>query len=141
MNGNFNTGFEVVDFGKKKTTGAPMNKYNMSIHYDPTKEKQTGQILLSMAISNQIREKKLTNVLIVRNNYTGELTLVFNKEGNGATFYSKTGNATINNSGVVKYIVQNLGYDLEAKVDERISIGENKALDEEYMAFTISRQK
>lgn len=143
MNDNFNTGFEVVDFCKQSAKGSRMNNYNAAIHYDPAAKTNAYSITLNMEITRQLNQKQLTNVLIIRNSYTGELTLVFNNEGNGAKFSigNIKNNASINNSGVVKYIIQNLGYDISDKVNERINIGENKALDEEYMAFTISRQK
>lgn len=143
MNDNFNTGFEVVDFCKQSAKGSRMNNYNAAIHYDPAAKTNANSITLNMEITRQLNQKQLTNVLIIRNSYTGELTLVFNNEGNGAKFSigNIKNNASINNSGVVKYIIQNLGYDISDKVNERINIGENKALDEEYMAFTISRQK
>lgn len=133
----FDNGFETFHAGRNYVNGGKTPSNEAVIHHYCAKSNQY-HMQFSQEYSREMKRKGLTNVNVIRNRYTGELTLVFNKDGEGAKFSNKN-SADITNSKVVRYIMRNYGLDPDAEVHQRILTGRNKALEDSYMAFTIGR--
>lgn len=134
----FDKGFENFRTKKNVVCGRTP-KTNAIFHHYRDKNNQY-HIQFSQETSREMVEKGLTNVNVIRNRYTGELTLVFNADGEGAKFSAKK-QSDITNSAVVRYIMKHIGLDPDAEIHKQVRIGDDKALNGSYMAFTIDKQQ
>lgn len=127
--------FTFFDFTEstRKGSGRRLREHTFSVVYN-----DSSCITINIEDGKIIREKQMTHLRVRKDNVTGELCLVFNKErGIPLKLEKDVQTTTIQCKALVEFLYHELSLRLEKRTRHIFSISENIANSDEYVTFRI----